>query len=59
MKGFTFPTIRREGEEYTLTLLVNASEIVNNTNVQCEFDASGSLDREKSAIATLLVISSK
>lgn len=59
MKGFMFPANENSGDEYILKLVVNASESVNNTDVRCEFDVSGSSETVQSMPATLLVISSK
>lgn len=54
-KGFTF--LSGDGE---LTLIVNASEAVNNTRIYCAFEGSGfSTDYAASQEATLLVISGK
>ena len=45
---------------YTLTLTVNASDAMNNTTIQCEFEATGDRnDFNQSAIVKLFVISSK
>ena len=42
---------------YTLTLTVNASDAMNNTTIQCEFEASGDRnDFNQSAIVNLYVI---
>ena len=59
MKGFVFPDIRRNGSEYTLTLRVNASAAIDNTNIQCEFDVSGSSERNWTTTAKILVITSE
>ena len=59
MKGFEFLAIRRTGNEYTLTLRVNASAAVNNTSIQCEFDVSGTSDRNWTTTAEILVIASE
>ena len=43
---------------YTLTLTVSASEAMNNTTIQCEFEATGHrTDYNQSAIVNLFVIS--
>ena len=45
---------------YTLTLTVNASDAMNDTAVQCEFEATGHRnDFNQSAIAKLFIISSE
>ena len=49
--GFTFPPDQTHGSLHTITLMVNASEAVNNTIIRCEFDLGISCDP-----ATLLVI---
>lgn len=59
MKGFIFLHNEFNMDEYTLRLMVNASEIINNTEIYCEFDVSGSTDRIQSRTATILVIAGK
>ena len=50
--GFMFPSDQPPvGNLHTITLMVNASEAVNNTTIRCEFDLGVSSDP-----ATLLVI---
>ena len=45
---------------YTLALTVNASDAMNNTTIQCEFEATGDRnDFNQSVIVKLFVISSK
>ena len=45
---------------YRLTLTVNASDAMNNTTIQCEFEATGHRnDFNRSAIAKLFVFSSE
>ena len=47
------------GNEYTLTLTVNASEAMNNTRIQCKYEASGNVHGiTRSATVSLFVISS-
>lgn len=59
-KGFTFPPNKRNGSKYITTLMVNASEAANNTEIHCVFEAGGSSDESvRSERANLLVISSK
>ena len=48
------------GDEYTytLTLTLRASEVMNNTTIQCEFEATGHrTEYNQSAIVNLFVIS--
>ena len=49
------------GSEYTLMLTVNASEVMNNTRIQCRYEAlSGKMNGiTHSATVHLFVISSK
>ena len=59
-KGYSFPPMQNYSDELLMTLLVNASEVVNNSVISCEFDPSGGIgSRIKSRCATLLVITSK
>ena len=59
-KGYSFPPMQNYSDELLMTLLVNASEVVNNSVISCEFDPSGGIgSRIKSGRATLLVITSK
>lgn len=59
-KGFIFPPMQRSDNELLMTLKVNASEIVNNSEIYCEFDPNGGEgSRVLSRHATLLVIASK
>ena len=59
-KGFTFPPMQNDSDELLMTLLVNASEVINNSVISCEFDPSGGRgSRIQSRRATLLVIASK
>ena len=59
-KGYSFPPMQNDSDELLMTLLVNASEVVNNSVISCEFDSSGSTERPiRSKPAKLLVIKSK
>ena len=60
-KGFIFTKPEKCQSTYTYTLTVNASEIINDTVIFCDFEPSGnSLNGSISSMkATLLVISSK
>ena len=61
MKGFRFLNDRwnEARDELTMTIMVNASEAVNNTRISCEFDPNGGGDTVSSSIARLFVINSK
>lgn len=59
-KGFTFFR-SKENRTYFMTLIVNATEEINNTEVQCIFELSSGIDSAlensiESKNATLLVI---
>ena len=59
-KGFAFLSDQWNGNELTMTLTVNASEAVNNTEISCEFDPNGGEGTSvQSTPARLLVIASK
>lgn len=59
-KGFTFLPMQQSDNELLMTLKVNASEVVNNSVIWCEFDPNGGEgSRVQSRHATLLVIASK
>jgi hypothetical protein len=58
-KGFRFLPNHWNEDELTMTLIVNASEAVNDTPISCEFDPNGDGDSVTSVTATLLVISSE
>ena len=59
-KGFMFPSMQQSDSELFMTLKVNASEVVNNSVISCEFDPSGGENiRNQSRSAILLVITSK
>ena len=58
-KGFMFPPMQQSDSEILMTLRVNASEVVNNSVISCEFDPnSGDRSRNQSRSAQLLVITS-
>lgn len=58
-KGFIFPPMQRSDSEILMTLRVNASEVVNNSVISCEFDSGGGEGcRNYSRSAQLLVITS-
>ena len=54
--GFIFPPDQTHGNKRTMTLMVNASEAVNNMTIGCEFEISIH-EYNLSETATLLVIS--
>ena len=59
-KGFMFPTMQPSDSELFMVLKVNASEVVNNSVISCEFDPDGGEGtRVQSKSANLLVITSK
>ena len=59
-RGFIFPLMQQSESELLMTLKVNASEVVNNSVISCEFDTSGGeRTRVLSRSAELLVITSK
>ena len=52
--------MQQSDNELLMTLKVNASEVVNNSIIWCEFDPNGGEgSRVQSRYATLLVIASK
>ena len=55
--GFIFPPDRSQGNKHTMTLMVNASEAVNNMTIACEFELNPHSEYNLSETATLLVIS--
>ena len=59
-KGFMFPPMQQSDSELFMALKVNASEVVNNSVISCEFDPNGGEGaRVQSRSAELLVITSK
>ena len=60
-KGYSFPPMQNYSDELLMTLLVNASEEVNNSVISCEFDPSGGVGSriQSRSPATLLVIAGK
>ena len=59
-KGFIFPPNEESESELIMMLKVNASEVVNNSVISCEFDPDGGEGtRARSNPATLLVITSE
>ena len=62
-KGFSSQISQNTStKEYILTLTVNASTSVNNTNIQCQYSLGGDNDPVgdwRSRLATLLVVSGK
>lgn len=60
-KGFVFSSIQEpDSDELIMTLAVNASEVVNDSVISCEFDPNGGEgDRVYSRLARLLVISTR
>ena len=59
IKGFRFPEDQWQGDELTMTITVNASEVVNNTRISCEFDPNGGGNSVSSSTARMLVINGK
>ena len=58
-KGFIFPPMQQSDSEILMTLRVNASEVVNDSTIYCEFDSTGGEGcRNDSRRAKLLVITS-
>ena len=58
-KGFIFPPMQQSDSEILMSLRVNASEVVNNSVISCEFDSGGGEGcRNNSRSAKLLVITS-
>lgn len=58
-KGFMFPPMQQSDSEILMTLRVNASEVVNNSVISCEFNPNGGEGRSNySRSAKLLVITS-
>ena len=58
-KGFIFPPMQQSDSEILMTLRVNASEVVNNSVISCEFSPNGGEGlRNFSRSAKLLVITS-